>query len=218
MCNKTIKGFNKKKFKPYSQSRLNLSNIKNLGKKLKAEKWSFLRFQNDFKFFPRGRLVRLNFFYTNILNIRRVLKRQNCFLSTSSLLKIYRKARNGNSKHLKFLNVLESRLDVSLFRSGIFSSPLYLRQFIAHGNVYLNGKQVNKPGIFLKKNDLVQVDFSNLDLSSQYISKTKLGMWCSHLEISKSTFSFIYLGNFTEKEVPYINKDNSSFLNYVFKR
>jgi len=51
MCNKIIKGFNKKKFKPYSQNRLNLSNIKNLGKKLKAEKWSFLRFQNDFKFF-----------------------------------------------------------------------------------------------------------------------------------------------------------------------
>lgn len=219
MATKIVKGFNKKKFKAYAQSRLNLGQVKNLGHKLKSEKWSFLRFNNDFRFFPRGGITRLKFFYKSILNMRRILKKQNCFLSTSSLFKIYCKAKNGNSKHLKFLNIMESRLDVALFRTGFFTSTVQLRHFISHGNIYLNGIPVNKPGIFLKKNDLVQIDFTNLDLASKRLfKKNKLKSTFSHLEISTSSFSFIYLGYFKENQIPYIDKDNLSFLNYVFKR
>jgi len=215
-----MEGFNKKKFKVYKQNRLNVNQLKNLGQKLKSKKWSFLRYNNSFSFFPISRVNKMRFFYGNILKLRRILKYQNCVVTTNNLKKAYIKAKNGNSKYLKFLNIFESRLDVSLFRSGFFSSPLQLRQFIFHKNVYVNGKVINKPGYFLKKNDLVQLDFAGLglDIVKPFKTPIKSTLRYSHLEVNLQSFCFIYLGFFKENDIPYLNKKNISFLSYVFKR
>jgi ribosomal protein S4 len=215
-----VKSFNKKKFKVYKQNRSNIHQLKNLGQKLKSKKWSFLRYDNSFSFFSKSRVNKMRFFYGNILKLRRALKHQNCVLTTDNLKKIYLKAKNGNSKHLKILNILESRLDVALFRSGFCSSPLQLRQFIFHKNVYVNGIVINKPGYLLKKNDLVQLNFAKLgsDIGKPFKNPINLVSQHAHLEVNSQFFCFIYLGFFKENEVPYLNKENISFLNYVFKR
>ena len=97
---------------------------------------------------------------------------------------------------------------------------MQLRQFIFHKNVYVNGIVINKPGYLLKKNDLVQLNFAKLglDIGKPFKNPINLVSQHAHLEVNSQFFCFIYLGFFKENEVPYLNKENISFLNYVFKR
>jgi ribosomal protein S4 len=216
MANKLIKGSNFKRYKVHNQSRVNLGPNYKLGLKLRRKKWSFLRFNNEFKFFPRFRSTKLKFFFKNLLNIRRVLSSQNCRLNSNSLKKIFLKARRGHPRYLNFLNILESRLDICLYRLGLFKSPSQVRQYLAHGNVYLNGSLINKPNILLKKNDLVQLNFSNISLSIRQKERL-ISIENNHLEFSLTTFSFVYLGFFSKENLPYLNKEYVSFLNYLYR-
>lgn len=219
MSLKIIKGRNRKKFKFFHQVRTNVWNSPTITHKLRKKKWFFFRFNNKFKFFPRIRKInKIKFFYKNSLNIRRMLKLENCILRASSLYKLYLKARRGNPRYLRFLNLLESRLDICLFRTGFFLSPLSLRKLILHKNIYLNGCIVTKPGILLKPNDLVQINFTCLTFDRHdkvpiIASFEKL----SHLEIDLETFSFIYLGPFSRTDLFFKYYKDISFLNYTFK-
>merc|ERR1712032_1317754 len=151
------------KYKVSYQTKINTLKDSYISRKLTSKKWYFLRFNNQFSYFPRIRKVsKLRFFFQNSLNVRRVLKTQHCYIKTSSLYKLYKQSGIGNPRYLNFINLLESRLDVCLYRTGLFSSPLSLRQFILHKNIYLNGCLINKPGILLKKDDLVQINYIHL--------------------------------------------------------
>lgn len=217
MFNKINKSRNKK-YKASHQTKINTLKNSYLSRKLRSKKWYFLRFNNQFSYFPRIRKVsKLRFFFQNSLNVRRVLKTQRCCIKTSSLYKIYKQSRIGNPRYLKFINLLESRLDVCLYRTGLFSSPLSLRQFILHKNIYLNGCLINKPGILLKKDDLVQINFIHLNFDNyQKVSQSTFS-GSSHLEIDLKTCSFIYLGSFSFHNFIFKESDNLSFLNYIFK-
>jgi ribosomal protein S4 len=218
MCQKKIKGRNYKKFKLSYQSKINISGNSYVSRKLTSQKWHFLRFNNNFCFFPRVKKVnKIRFFHKNGLNIKRVLRSQNCHISVSSLYNLYKKASKGNPRYLSFINLLESRLDVCLFRTGLFTSPLSLRQFILHKNIYLNGNLVNKPGILLKKNDLVQINFIHLNFNEYDKAKMLCFNNFSHLEIDLETCSFIYLGPFSSSDLFCKKYRDLSFLNYIFK-
>jgi len=218
MKQKQIKGRNYKKFKLSYQSKINISGDNYLSRKLTSQKWSFLRFNNSFRFFPRvNKVNKIRFFYKNGLNIKRVLRSQNCYISISSLNKLYNKSSQGNPRYLSLINLLESRLDICLFRIGLFKSPLSLRQFILHKNVYLNGQLVNKPGILLKKNDLVQINFIHLNFNEYEKAKMLCFKSLSHLEIDLETCSFIYLGPFSSSDLMCKHYKDLSFLNYIFK-
>jgi len=218
MCLKLIKGRNFKKFKLYDQTKINLGNHLYISKKLKRKKWHFFRFNNEFRFFPRVRKIsKIRFFYKNSLNIRRVLRSQSCFINAANLYKLYLKACKGNPRYLHFINLLESRLDVCLYRTGLFRSPLQLRQFILHKNICLNGQLITKPGILLKKDDLVQINFIHLNFinyeKARHLSFDKY----SHLEIDLETCSFVYLGPFSLSDMFIKKYKDLSFLNFVFK-
>ncbi|KAI9924570.1 hypothetical protein ASPWEDRAFT_59905 [Aspergillus wentii DTO 134E9] len=53
---------------------------------------------------------------------------------------------------------LERRLDVAIFRALFASSARQARQFVVHGAVTVNGKQMRHPGYLLNPGDLFQVD------------------------------------------------------------
>ena len=124
------------------------------------------------------------------------------------------KAKKGRPRYLDFLNQLESRLDVCLYRSNFFKSPGQVRQVINHGFIYVNGSLVNKPGYILRENDIVQYNYlcSKFYLNS---GKRKTRSW--HLEVDPLTFSFIYLGYFTKENIPLHDNTSLYFLNYIFK-
>lgn len=218
MCLKIIKGRNYKKFKLSYQTKININKQVDISKKLKRKKWYFFRFKNNFCFFPRIRKIsKVRFFYKNSLNIRRILRLKNCHIKVSSLYQLYLKARKGNPRYLNFINLLESRLDVCLFRTGLFSSTVGLRQFILHKNIYLNGQLVNKPGILLKKDDLVQINFIHLNFYDYEKALNLSFDHFSHLEIDLETCSFIYLGPFSFRDLFVKKYKDLSFLNYIFK-
>lgn len=53
--------------------------------------------------------------------------------------------------------VLEKRLDFALFRAMFASSVRQARQFILHGNVFVNGVKITSPGYTLKAGDVFNV-------------------------------------------------------------
>jgi ribosomal protein S4 len=218
MCCKIIKGRNYKKYKLLNPTKINTSSNLYIHRKLTKKKWYFFRFNNSFSYFPRVRKIsKLRFFYKNNLNIRRILRLKNSYLRCSTLYKIYLKSSKANPRYLGFINLLESRLDVCLFRTGLFSSPISLRQFILHKNIYLNGNLVTKPGIFLKKNDLIQLNPIKLNYYTYVKSLTSSFDHLSHLEIDLRTCSFIYLGFFTLSDLVKYKKQDLAILNYIFK-
>lgn len=218
MVYKVRKGRNYKKFKLLYQTRIYFGKSRSIIGKLKRKKWFFIRFQNNFRFFPRIRKIsKIRFFYKNSLNIRRILRSKNCHLKVSSLYKLYLKGQKGNPRYLYFLNLLESRLDVCLYRTGLFSSPVSLRRFILNNNIYLNGILVSKPGIFLKRDDLVQINFINLDLKNYEKAESLCFDHLSHLEIDLETFSLVYLGFFSYSDVFIKKYKDLAVLNYIFK-
>lgn len=57
----------------------------------------------------------------------------------------------------KLFALLESRLDNTLFRSGLAKTRSSARQMASHGHVLINGRRVTVPSILLKKGDKVSV-------------------------------------------------------------
>lgn len=57
----------------------------------------------------------------------------------------------------KFLQMLESRLDNVIFRSGIAASRNQARQFVSHGHVLVNNKKVNIPSCQMKKENKITI-------------------------------------------------------------
>lgn len=55
------------------------------------------------------------------------------------------------------LQILESRLDNFVYRSGMASSRKEARQLVLHRHFLVNGKTVNIPSYLLKENDVVQL-------------------------------------------------------------
>lgn len=69
--------------------------------------------------------------------------------------------RGGQIEETPFLlqtfAVLEKRLDFAVFRAMFASSVRQARQFILHGNVFVNGVKISHPGYTLKPGDLFNV-------------------------------------------------------------
>ena len=98
------------------------------------------------------------------------------------------------NKKVIFLNNLEKRLDVTLMRSHFASSIRSSRQFIAHGNVLVNGKIQTKKSFLLKKGDKItfkdpvkKIINSNLIYSSLWPIPPK------YLELNCKIFSIVVI-------------------------
>ena len=55
------------------------------------------------------------------------------------------------------LNMLERRLDNTIYRMGFGTSRAQARQVVRHGHIQVNGKKVNIPSYVVKPNDIVEV-------------------------------------------------------------
>jgi small subunit ribosomal protein S4 len=56
---------------------------------------------------------------------------------------------------LRFLQLLELRLDNVVYKLGLAKSIMQARQFVGHGHILVNSKKVNIPSMTLKINDIV---------------------------------------------------------------
>jgi small subunit ribosomal protein S4 len=55
------------------------------------------------------------------------------------------------------LNMLERRLDNTLYRMGLATSRAQGRQLVRHGHLNVNGKRVDIPSFTVKPNDVIEV-------------------------------------------------------------
>lgn len=66
-------------------------------------------------------------------------------------------ARRKGATGENLLQLLESRLDNSVYRMGFGSTRAEARQLVSHGGLMVNGKPVNIPSYLLKPNDVVSL-------------------------------------------------------------
>ncbi len=58
---------------------------------------------------------------------------------------------------IKYLSLLEQRLDNALYRAGLAETRPQARQIVSHGLVLLNGRKVKTPSINLKPGDVFEI-------------------------------------------------------------
>ena len=68
---------------------------------------------------------------------------------------ILAKADKKTPTGLKFLQILESRLDNLVFRMGFASTRRQARQLVNHGHILVNGKKVDIPSYLVELNDVI---------------------------------------------------------------
>jgi small subunit ribosomal protein S4 len=55
------------------------------------------------------------------------------------------------------LNLLERRLDNTIYRMGFGTSRAQARQVVRHGHIQVNGRKVNIPSFVVKPGDVIEV-------------------------------------------------------------
>lgn len=68
---------------------------------------------------------------------------------------------------IELKNVLDRRLQTFVFKSGMALTAKQARQFIVHGNIFLNGKKVSVPSYALNREEQFKITFNpNSSLTS----------------------------------------------------
>lgn len=112
-------------------------------------------------------------------------------------------AKNHDMSHdIALFQFLESRLDVTILRSGLANSIMQARQMVNHGHLLLNGVKHNIPSTFVKVGDVITVR-EKLQASPLYAQawSDKNISAPSWLKIDKSKFSIEVLAKPTLGEV-----------------
>lgn len=70
---------------------------------------------------------------------------------------VYVKAsKSEGNTGLRFLQLLELRLDNVVYKLGLAKSIMQARQFVGHGHITVNGKKETIPSFALKVNDVIE--------------------------------------------------------------
>ncbi len=103
-----------------------------------------------------------------------------------------------------FIGLLESRLDVAVFRANFVPTVFAARQFVNHKHILVNGQVVNIPSYRLKIGDIVEIRERSrkltLVLESLQNAETEVP---SYLSLDKANFAVKVIAQPTFAEVPY---------------
>ena len=130
---------------------------------------------------------------------RQLLEKQRLRLqfniSEKQMTNYYKKAASmvGNTGDL-LVQLLESRLDSIVYRSGFASSIYAARQYVSHGHIQVNGKRVNISSYQMRLNDLITIRESSRKMEGFQESIRSAGA-PPYIELSKADFSarFLYV-------------------------
>ncbi|AOY83485.1 MAG: 30S ribosomal protein S4 [Moorea sp. SIOASIH] len=118
--------------------------------------------------------------------------RYNYGVTEKQLIRYVRKARRATgSTGQALLQLLEMRLDNTVFRMGMGGTIPAARQLVNHGHVTVNGQVVNIPSYQCRPGDVIAV--RNRDQSRRLVERNLefpgLANLPSHLEFDKNTFT-----------------------------
>lgn len=110
-------------------------------------------------------------------------------LSEKQMANFYKKAasQTGNTADI-LVQLIETRLDALVYRSGLAPTIYASRQFIGHGHITVNGKRVTIPSYKVRVNDVIGVKEKSRKIES--IQETIRTVNAPpYLEVSKADFS-----------------------------
>jgi len=123
-------------------------------------------------------------------------------LSEKQMANFYKKAAatTGNTADI-LVQLLESRLDALVYRSGFAPTMYSSRQLIGHGHILVNGKRVNIPSYRVRVNDVISIKEKSrkIDIVQDSIRMTNAP---AYLEVSKADFAFKFAYIPHKEEVP----------------
>lgn len=162
-----------------------------------------LYFYNQKGYLISPRWTNIRFRYKELLLAKRKLY---LFFSLKSKLTTLKKQIKKETS-LNFLINLETRLDIVLWRLGIFKSPAISRFFINHKKIKLNDKVINISSVFLKRGDIITVSSTIKD----YIEKN----YNQFKEIKTYNKKYLIFKNNFNSYFPYFIESNWDVLEFI---
>jgi len=90
------------------------------------------------------------------------------------------------------LQLLESRLDNLLFRTGFAITRKQARQIVGHGHVLVNGKRVDIPSYLLKAGDVVTFKANSSEFVKNVINSIDLALAPAWITIDKEALKLTF--------------------------
>ena len=125
-------------------------------------------------------------------------------ITEKQLVRYVKKARGLSGSTGKILiNLLEMRLDNTIFRAGLAPTIPAARQIINHGHILVNKNKMNIPSYQCQLNDQISID--KIDKNSNWIKKLenknlKLNFIPSHLDFDIESNSILILNSIKYEE------------------
>jgi small subunit ribosomal protein S4 len=125
-------------------------------------------------------------------------------LSERQMRNYYKKAAQaiGNTGDI-LVQLIESRMDSVIVRSGFARSIYAARQMVTHGHIKVNGKRLNIPSYQVRNNDVLSIK-DKLRKNEGIQDSIRSAAPPPYLEISKADFSVKYLYVPPREEIPAI--------------
>jgi ribosomal protein S4 len=162
-----------------------------------------LYFYNQKGYLISSRWTNIRFRYKELLLAKR---RLFLFFSLKTKLGTLKKKVIKRTS-LNFLTKLETRLDILLWRIGVFTSPAIARFYLNHKKIKLNNKTVNISSILIKKGDIISISDEIKNSILTNVSKFKnIKTYNKKFLIFKDTFNSF---------VPYFMEMNWDLLEFV---
>lgn len=108
----------------------------------------------------------------------------------------------GNTGDI-LVQLMESRLDSVVYRSGLANTIYAAKQYVSHGHIYVNGKRLNIASYHVKSNDLITIKAKSKKLEC-FQDAIRSGSPPPYLELSKAEFAVKYLYVPPREEIPVI--------------
>jgi ribosomal protein S4 len=124
----------------------------------KDEKNLFWNFFEERKVQSKGSCVFVKWHPQRIYTLRRLFRYFYGYLRNNVWRKAYLTSRNKRNRLLHFLQFLENRLSVVIFRMNFVLNLLQAKQFIRHGFIFVNKKKVKFLNFKVSTNDIVSID------------------------------------------------------------
>lgn len=198
---------NKPKYKIISQTKSNIWGKYNNKNKFNKKKWRTFVKHLDLKkkhfFFKKPRSLKV--LYKQRLVNKQKFKSFYGNLSYNKLKTLYNNIKQKNSFNLvdNLIILLESRLDVFLFRSGFFASIFEAKQWINHKKIKVNNNIIHTNNYILKTGDFIEIP-ENLKVQKIVL------LPYNHIDKNSSLLIFLRKPNISEIKYPF--KFNSNFL------
>ena len=90
------------------------------------------------------------------------------------------------------LQLLESRLDNIVFRTGFAITRKQARQIVGHGHVLVNGKRVDIPSFLVKPGDVITFKANSTDFVKSVVSSIDMAIAPAWMTIDKEAFKVTF--------------------------